>query len=72
VSDPSATGRPEHYGLAPRPTPSAEVLAVIAAAVQEGWPRPAAFADVSDPAHRVWRFSGRWWNKPIPMRRDRP
>ncbi len=22
--------------------------------------------------HEPWRFSGRWWNKPVPLRRDRP
>jgi len=48
------------------------VLAVIAAAVDQAWPRPVAATDVDDPAHRVWRFSGRWWNKPTPMRRERP
>ncbi len=25
-----------------------------------------------DPAHRSWRFSGRWWHRPLPVRRDRP
>ena len=59
-------------GLPARPGPDAVVLAVITAAVDQAWPRPVAFADVTDPAHRVWRFSGRWWNKPTPMRRARP
>ena len=22
--------------------------------------------------HEAWRFSGRWWHKPVPLRRDRP
>ncbi len=60
------------YGLRPRPETSPEILAVIAAAVDAAWPRPVAFADVSDPVHQVWRFSGRWWNKPTPIRRERP
>jgi hypothetical protein len=47
------------------------VLAAITAAVQLAWPRPAP-ADEHDPVHEPWRFSGRWWNKPIPLRRDRP
>jgi hypothetical protein len=64
--------RPHRAGLAPRPVPDPVVLAVIAAAVDQAWPRPVAFADAADPAHRVWRFSGRWWNKPTPMRRERP
>ncbi len=48
-------------------------LAAVLAAIQVtfgsgggngGWP----------PAEDVprWRFSGRWWSKPIPARRDRP
>ena len=47
------------------------MLAAIAAAVQLAWPRPAP-ADEHDPVHEPWRFSGRWWNKPAPLRRDRP
>ena len=54
----------------PRP-PDPAVLAAITAAVQLAWPRPAA-ADEADPAHHAWRFSGRWWHKPVPLRRDRP
>jgi len=46
-------------------------LAAIAAAVQLAWPRPMP-ADEHDPVHEPWRFSGRWWNKPAPLRRDRP
>lgn len=50
------------------------VVAVITAAVDQVWPRPAAppAGDDTDPAHRTWRFSGRWWNRPIPIRRERP
>ena len=59
-------------GLAPRPEPGPEVLALVAAALDQVWPRPVASPDALDPAHRVWRFSGRWWNKPTPMRRERP
>ncbi len=47
------------------------MLAAITAAVQLAWPRPSP-ADEYDPAHEPWRFSGRWWNKPVPLRRDRP
>ena len=38
---------------------------------QLAWPRPAP-PDEHDPVHEPWRFSGRWWNKPAPLRRDRP
>ena len=63
VTGPSAAG----------PGPDPAVLAAVAAAVDEVWPRArAGEGDAADPAHRVWRFSGRWWNKPAPIRRDRP
>ncbi len=51
--------------------PDPAALAAIAAAVQLAWPRPAP-ADEHNPVHLAWRFSGRWWNKPVPVGRDRP
>jgi hypothetical protein len=62
---------PERLTLRPRPLPDPEVLAAITAAVQLAWPRPGP-ADEHDPVHEAWRFSGRWWNKPVPLRRERP
>ena len=62
---------PERLGLRPRPEPEPAVLAAIAAAVQLAWPRPAP-ADEYNPAHETWRFSGRWWNKPVALSRNRP
>ena len=61
----------ELLGLAPPPVPGPDVMAAITAAAQLVWPRPAA-PDEQDPVHQTWRFSGRWWNKPTPLRRDRP
>ncbi|MGH9090925.1 MAG: hypothetical protein ACRDZR_06035 [Acidimicrobiales bacterium] len=52
--------------------PDPQVVAVVAAAVDQVWPRPIAPADDADPAHRAWRFSGRWWHRPVPARRERP
>jgi len=53
-------------------TPNDEEAVAIMAAVEAIWPRPI----VNGPAERVrnnsWRFSGRWWSRPIPARRDRP
>ena len=72
---PPAAGSPGGTagGLAAPSGPDADVLAVIAAAVDAAWPRPvAAAAAEPEPAHRSWRFSGRWWNKPIPVGRERP
>lgn len=55
-----------------------EVVAAIAAAVDAVWPRPPArLAGRRSERERgapeyVWRLSGRWWSKPVPLRRDRP
>ena len=62
---------PSSLSLAEPPAPDPAVLAAITAAVQLAWPRPAP-PDEHEPIHEAWRFSGRWWNKPVPMRRDRP
>jgi hypothetical protein len=53
-----------------RPTPTDEEAAAIAAAIEVAWPR--AVAAVVDPESPRWRFAGRWWSKPIAVRRDRP
>ena len=52
------------------PTPTDEEAAAIAAAIEASWPR-AVVAPVEEEPPR-WRFAGRWWTKPIPVRRDRP
>jgi hypothetical protein len=51
--------------------PSPEELAAIVAAVEMTWPR----AVIVEPAGELanpWRFSGRWWSRPINARRERP
>ena len=48
---------------------SDEEVAAIVAAVEATWPQPVATTD--EPPSR-WRFSGRWWSKPVPLRRNRP
>jgi len=53
-----------------RPTPTDEEAAAIAAAIEVAWPRPVATAPALEPPS--WRFAGRWWTKPIPVRRGRP
>jgi hypothetical protein len=62
---------PGRLTLRPRPEPEPAVLAAIASAVQLAWPRPSV-PDEQQPVHEAWRFSGRWWNKPVPVSRDRP
>lgn len=50
--------------------PTDEEVAAIVAAVSLAWPRPVV-GDAPEPPPR-WRFSGRWWTKPVPLRRSRP
>jgi hypothetical protein len=60
-------------GVAMSPTPTDEEAAAIMAATEALWPRPVILA-ATTPTRRntSWRFSGRWWNKPIAARRERP
>jgi hypothetical protein len=51
--------------------PPDDELAAIVAAVEAVWPRPVIALAEAEPA-APWRFSGRWWARPIPTRRDRP
>jgi hypothetical protein len=52
------------------PGPTDEELAAIVAAVVIAWPRPVVAAPAAPPPR--WRFAGRWWSKPVPVRRERP
>ncbi|MDE0802053.1 MAG: hypothetical protein OSA99_01900 [Acidimicrobiales bacterium] len=52
------------------PVPTDEEAAAIVGAIEAGWPRAAAVDDEPEPPR--WRFSARWWGKPIPLRRRRP
>jgi hypothetical protein len=51
--------------------PSSEELAAIVAAIEVVWPRPQPVAAAAERTPS-WRFSGRWWTKPINSRRERP
>ena len=51
-------------------SPSREEVAAIVAAIELVWPRPVV--DGGQDAPPAWRFSGRWWTKPVPIRRERP
>ena len=53
------------------PTPTDEEAAAIAVAIEAAWPRAVTVDPVVAEPPR-WRFAGRWWTKPIPVRRDRP
>jgi len=52
------------------PTPTDEEAAAIVAALEVAMPRSGTSADDGDDSR--WRWSGRWWSKPIPLRRERP
>jgi len=52
-----------------RPAPTDEEAAAIVAALDAAWPRAAAPAEAPN---QRWRWSGRWWSKPVPLRRRRP
>jgi hypothetical protein len=59
--------------VAVRPPAEPAVLTAIVAAIEEAWPRPVLSDGANDrPVSSAWRFSGRWWSKPTPLRRDRP
>jgi hypothetical protein len=59
-------------GVAARPGIDPDVLAVLAAAVDQAWPRPQMMATEATTKPPAWRFSGRWWSRPATSRRERP
>jgi hypothetical protein len=52
------------------PDPTDEEVAAIVAAIEVGIPRTGGPAPMAQAPR--WRWSGRWWSKPIPQRRVRP
>jgi hypothetical protein len=53
------------------PEPTEEEAVAIVAAFQLGLPG-AGGGDVGRAPVSRWRFSGRWWSRPVPSRRARP
>ena len=54
------------------PTPTEEEAAAIVAAVEAATPR-VVLVEAAEPVRSAaWRFSGRWWAKPLAARRSRP
>lgn len=51
--------------------PSEEELAAIVAAIELVWPRPAAAVIAPAEEESPWRFSGRWWTRPVTARQAR-
>ena len=61
----------ERYGFHAHPDPQhPEVITMVAGGVTVVLVGRAASAGVEEPPR--WRWSGRWWTKPIPSRRVRP
>ena len=54
------------------PAPTGHEVAAIVAAYEALWPKPVVAVADEVAASPVWRFSGRWWRKPVAARRDRP
>lgn len=55
------------------PVPTDEEVVAILAAHEALWPKPTVIAPAAGaPSDSRWRFSGRWWSKPVALRRDRP
>ena len=52
--------------------PSEEEVAAIVAAVEATLPVAGGAPEPVPPPTPAWRFSSRWWRKPIASRRDRP
>lgn len=55
-------------GAAHAPSTPEEVAAVVAALTL----LTSGGTDVPGVTTPRWRFSGRWWTKPVPIRRERP
>ncbi|MCD9625420.1 hypothetical protein [Rhabdothermincola salaria] len=64
------TSTPQVAGITPVPT--VEEAVAVAAALEAGWPRLVVADSVPSNQPSRWRFSGRWWAKPVPARRARP
>lgn len=75
MSDPEPTSGMSTSGVAVTkvsPLPSEDEVVAIMAGVEALWPRPVIALDTAPPRSTAWRFSGRWWSRPVPARRDRP
>ncbi len=57
-------------GLRISPEPTEEEAVAIAAAIEVT--RPVAVLAAEAERQSRWRFSGRWWSRPVAARRSRP
>ena len=49
-----------------------EEAAAIITAMHVLWPTPTIVTEEERTRDTLWKFSGRWWSRPLPQRRDRP
>jgi hypothetical protein len=68
TSPPVTTSTPMVHDV--RPAPTDPEMAAILAVIEVAWPRPVVGAADDSPSR--WRFSGRWWSRPVNSRRGRP
>lgn len=54
------------------PEPDDVEAAAIVAAYEALWPKPVVQGGRAARTTPAWRFSGRWWASPLPLRRARP
>jgi hypothetical protein len=54
------------------PAPTAAEAAAIVVALDALWPYPVVVVPPAREQRGAWRFSGRWWSRPVPARRARP
>ncbi len=67
---PMSESTPLLHSVRPAPT-DVEVVAIMAA-TEALWPRPIVNGPAPVVRQSAWRYSGRWWSRPVPARRDRP
>jgi len=54
-------------------SPTAEEVVAVMAAIEHLWPKPAlVLPNETVRTTPPWRFSGRWWARPVAARRARP
>ena len=60
--------------LSIEPAPTELEAAIISVAIEAMWPKPVLLVPppTADDGRGAWRFSGRWWARPVAQRRDRP
>ena len=63
---------PDVTAVTVNPAPTDEEAAAIVAAVDALWPQPGGGEVDPRRPSAAWKFSGRWWSQPIPLRRARP